>query len=250
MSVPENNSWDWKGFLQDEQQGCRNTSCKPQHMQQRWYLRELIWWEAICRAGVGVSDSRRQGISTPPVPHVGEMCFAAKLCSFKQEIMYTLFRIFKKVMKMCLVLFFSVFDLSDGSKVAFAIIRSALKSMHTWKCPKGHNTAPVSSEQRCTWPRYQSCASSQSYVGQVEPQQGPHWSNPCSSLSRAQEYTDSHSYRHSWVWTRHWFSRQVCSSLNSFSLSFEKTGHNPTFAKMNTVKHINTAIFSNYVLTL
>lgn len=80
---------------------------------------------------MGVSDSRRQGISTPPVPHVGEMCFAAKLCSFKQEIMYTLFRIFKKVMKMCLVLFFSVFDLSDGSKVAFAIIRSALKSMHT-----------------------------------------------------------------------------------------------------------------------
>lgn len=143
MSVPENNSWDWKGFLQDEQQGCRNTSCKPQHMQQRWYLRELIWWEAICDAGVGVSDSRRQGISTPPLPQADQMCFAAKLCSFKQEIMCTLFRIFfkKKLMKTCLVLVFSFFDLSDGSKVACAIIRSGLKSMCTWKSPKGHHIA-------------------------------------------------------------------------------------------------------------
>lgn len=36
LSVPENNSWDWKGFFQDKQQWCRNTSCKPQHRQQRW----------------------------------------------------------------------------------------------------------------------------------------------------------------------------------------------------------------------
>lgn len=42
---------------------------------------------------------------------------------------------------MCLVLFFSFFDLSDNSKVACAIIRSALKSMHTQKSPKGHNIA-------------------------------------------------------------------------------------------------------------
>lgn len=38
----------------------------------------------------------RQGTATPPIPHADEMCFAAKLCSFKQEIMCTLFRISKK----------------------------------------------------------------------------------------------------------------------------------------------------------
>lgn len=42
---------------------------------------------------------------------------------------------------MCLVLFFSFFDLSDSSEVACAIIRSGLKSMHTQKSPKGHNIA-------------------------------------------------------------------------------------------------------------
>lgn len=56
-------------------------------------------------------------------------------------------------MKTCLGLFFSFFDLSDGSKVACAIIRSGLKSMHTWKSPKRHSIASCkqwAASKRCT----------------------------------------------------------------------------------------------------
>lgn len=48
------------------------------------------------RRGSGCEWQPRQGIATPPLPHADEMCFAAKLCSFRQEIMCTFFRILKK----------------------------------------------------------------------------------------------------------------------------------------------------------
>lgn len=92
---------------------------------------------------MGLSDSCRHGTSTPPTPHTAEMCFAAKLCSFKQEIKCTSFRKKKKkkLMKTFLVLFFSLLELSDGSEVACAIIRSRLQSVHTQKSHKRHNIA-------------------------------------------------------------------------------------------------------------
>lgn len=74
LSVLENNIWDWKVFFQDEQQHCRNTSRKHQHMQQRSHFCKLIWREAIFSARVGVSDSKRQGTSTPPTPHTQMRC--------------------------------------------------------------------------------------------------------------------------------------------------------------------------------
>lgn len=70
---------------------------------------------------------------------------------------------------MCLLLLFSLFDLSDGSKVVCAIIRSGLQSVHTQKSPKGHNIA--SCEQRVSdahaWLWCHCCESSQSHTGQV-----------------------------------------------------------------------------------
>lgn len=186
-------------------------------MQQRWYFCEFIWLEAICNAGVGVSDSRRQGISTPPTPHADEMCSAAKLCSVKQEIMCTLFRKKKKkLMKMCLVLFFSLFDLSDGSKAARASIRSGLQSVHTQKSPKGYNIACC--EQRVSdahaQPWCHCCASSQGHTGQVGTTAGTTLIHLFCSPEQSSGYTRSYSYGHFWVWTGHPFSRETCSSLN------------------------------------
>lgn len=106
------------------------------------------------------------------------MCFAAKLCRFKQEI--TLFRIFLKANENVSGIVFPLFLTS--AMVACAIIRSGLKLMCTWKSPKGHSIASCKQWAR-SWPRCQLCASSQSHTGQEEPQQGPHWSwsNPCST---------------------------------------------------------------------
>lgn len=118
-------------------------------MQQHWYFCQLTWWEAICNAGVGVSDSCRQGISTPPTPHADEMCFTAKLCSFKQEIMCTLFREKKKLMKMCLLLLFSLWPQWR--------LKGGLCHYQIWITVSAHTKIPQRAQYCLLWAASERC---------------------------------------------------------------------------------------------
>jgi len=92
-------------------------------------------------------------------------------------------------MKTCLLLLFSLFDLSDSSKVACAVIGSGLQSAHMQISPKGHNIA--SHEQRASNAR---ARLGQGPEGEAEPQRGPRRSRPRALLSRAPGYASSCGY--------------------------------------------------------
>lgn len=145
------------------------------------------------------------------------MCFPAKLWSFKQEIICTLFWKKKRLMKMWLVLFFSLFDLSNGWKLLMPLSDLDYSQYRYKNPPKSTVLPPVITERAMHTPGPDAVAVWAARAIQVrwELQQGPRWSNPCAMPSRYQGHTGSYSYGQRWVWTGHPFSRQVCSSLNS-----------------------------------